>query len=92
MTPFSALQSLCGLSTREAATYLGVAEKTVEDWRRGRRTAGPDMLAALLTLHAAIENAAVVAADEFSQSGAHSDSVLIEVGYPVDDLEAQAHG
>lgn len=36
MNEFKCLQSLCGLSNREAAEYLDVAERTVENWRAGK--------------------------------------------------------
>jgi hypothetical protein len=60
MTPFSALQSLCGLSNREAADYLNVPESTVEKWRKppsspSARNAPPGVLAELSDLWAEID-------------------------------------
>ena len=94
VTPYSAIQSLCGLSNREAAEFHGVAEITVKSWRSGKRPAPDGALGELLDLWTAIDNAAVEAAEElmrvFHDAGAMPS--MIEIGYPADDHEAQGLG
>lgn len=94
MTPYAALQSLCGLSNREAAEYLAVAEDTVKSWRTGRRSVPDGALSDLLDLWGAIDTAAAEGADDImkkiEQEGAMP--AAIEIGYPADDHEAQALG
>lgn len=89
MTPFAALQSLCGLSNREAADFLGVREKTVDDWRSGRRGAPEGAFADLDALVARQANAADDAAELIE---ARAEGAEIEIGYPADDAEAQSLG
>lgn len=94
MTPFAALQSLCGLSNREAAEFLQVTEDTVKSWRTGRRSAPDGAITELLELWTAIDNTASEEAEEIMrrihEAGAMPET--IEIGYPADDHEAQALG
>ena len=94
MTPFAALQSLCGLSNREAADFLGTTENNVNKLRSGARgsRAGRDYLARLQDLWTAIDQAAVDAAEALGGSGALDLADEIEVGYPADDHEAPTLG
>lgn len=85
MTPFAALQSLCGLSNREAAEFLGTKESYVEKLRSGRKRAGREYLTRLADLWSEIkhpaadtewpclgawrQNAAVMIADTISAGG-----------------------
>lgn len=90
MTPFAALQSVSGLSNREAAAYLTVSERTIEDWRTGRKRPAPGPLAEMAALIDRQASAAEKAADEIERRGASADTV--EIGYPEDDAEAQSIG
>ena len=92
MTPFTALQALCGLSNREAAAYLDIGEKHVEKLRSGARTPAPAMLAELQKLWTLIEQAAVDGAEAMTAEGILENDVKIEIGYPVDDHEAESLG
>lgn len=99
MTPFSALQSLCGLSNREAAAYLNVSESAVERWNRaaGVKSARPAPQGALddlLNLWTLIDNAAVDSAERIVAIGIEGlkDAAEIQIGYPADDHEAQQLG
>ncbi len=94
MTPFAALQSLCGLSNREAAEFLGTQERYVERLRSGARggRAGSDYLSRLHDLWSAIDTAAEDAADAIGREGLLSGAGPIELGYPADDHEAQSLG
>lgn len=94
MTPFAALQALCGLSNREAAEFLGTKETYVEKLRRGARgaRAGGDYLSQLQALWTEIDQAAVDAAEAITATGALEAASEIEIGYPADDFEAQALG
>lgn len=92
MTPFSALQSLCGLSNREAAEFLGITESAVEKFRRGSRAAPSGVLRELQALWAEIDRTAIEAAEEMVRRGIMNEAAEIEVGYPADDYEAQQLG
>lgn len=92
MTPFAALQSLCGLSNREAAEFLSTKESYVEKMRSGAKRAGREYLSSLQELWTGIETAAVDAAEELTQAGVLARADSIEIGYPVDDHEARALG
>lgn len=94
MTPFAALQSLCGLSNREAADFLGTSENQVNKLRSGARgaRAGRDYLARLQALWTEIETAAVDDAEEMARRGVFDSAAAIEIGYPADDYEAQTLG
>lgn len=93
MTPFAALQSLCGLSNREVASFLGMTESAVEKFRRGNREAPPGVLRELADLWGMIDAAAGDAADEMFASGiVTAKDAEIEIGYPADDHEADQLG
>lgn len=92
MTPFAALQSLCGLSNREAADYLGTKESYIEKMRSGAKRAGRKYLTRLHDLWTEIETAAADAAEELTRAGALGAADEIEIGYPADDHEARQLG
>lgn len=92
MTPFSALQSLCGLSNREAAAYLDMTESAVEKFRRGNREAPSGVLRDLQQLWTVIDTAAVDAAEAMARDGILKAADGIEIGYPADDHEAEQLG
>lgn len=94
MTPFSALQSLCGLSNREAAEFLGTSEDQVNKLRSGARgaRAGREYLTLLQSLWTVIETAAVDAAEAIGRAGVVDQPGPIEIGYPADDHEARELG
>lgn len=92
MNLFVSFQSLCGLSNREAAAYLGVMESAVEKFRRGAKTAPIGTLRDLQQLWTVIDDAAVNAAEAIADDGILSRADDIEIGYPADDNEAQALG
>lgn len=92
MTPFAALQALCGLSNREAAAYLGVTESAIEKFRRGSKAAPVGTLREMQQLWTIIDDAAVSAAEAITAGGILSRADEFEIGYPCDDHEAQALG
>ena len=88
MTPFALLESLAGLSHREAAEFHRVRIDTVKSWAVGRNAcpAGPLIeLRALIVEQdrAARETTAIIKRGKPDE---------IELGYPADDHEAQALG
>lgn len=90
MTPFSALLSLSGLSQREAATFLGVANVTVDKWASGKRSPAPAVLMQMSDLIRAQDRAAAEALAFIAGQNPVPDKV--EIGYPADDYEAQGLG
>lgn len=94
MTPFSVMQSLCGLSNREAADFLGTTENNVNKLRSGARgaRAGRDYLTRLQALWTEIDQAAVDEAEAIGKTGVLAAAAQIEIGYPADDHEAQTLG
>ncbi|MDZ4382789.1 MAG: hypothetical protein U0942_15770 [Parvibaculum sp.] len=92
MTPFAALQSLCGLSNREAASFLDMTESAVEKFRRGAKKAPPGALHELQNLWTVIDQAAVDAAEAIGREGLLDAAGGIEIGYPADDYEAEQLG
>ena len=94
MTPFAALQALCGLSNREAADFLGTSENNVNKLRSGARgaRAGRDYLTRLQELWTEIDQAAVDAAEALEGAGVLSAAHEIQIGYPADDHEARQLG
>jgi hypothetical protein len=92
MTPFSAMQSLCGLSNREAADFLSVSEDTVKSWRLGRRDPAATVITELHNLWTVIDQAAVDHAESFANNGLLDLNCIIELGYPADDHEAHQLG
>lgn len=63
MTAFRQALAACGLSAREAATFLDVRNDTVLSWSSGRRTPPPGAWQALANLYARMEDAADAAID-----------------------------
>ena len=92
MTPFAALQSLCGLSNREAADYLSISESAVEKYRRGAKTPARGHLSELHDLWSVIDEAAMRLAEAMVESDLLNQADQIEIGYPSDDYEAQSLG
>jgi transcriptional regulator with XRE-family HTH domain len=89
VTTIGLLIDRCGLSQKEAATALGVSLASIESWTRGRRTVPPGVIGELRTLYRQIEAAADAAiAAIAAQPGADA----IDLGYCVDDHEAQSLG
>jgi len=88
MTAFSALASLCGLSLREAADFLGVKIDRVKSWGAGRNGTPPGVMDELRGLHvrqrkAAAHNLAIIR---------KAKPETIELGLAADDHEAQLSG
>lgn len=94
MTPYNLLRQACGLSQSEAATLRGVRIDTVKSWDTGRREAPDQAIEQLRNLYGLIVEKAGEIADHINtfveSRGGSPES--IEVGYPVDDHEAQALG
>lgn len=93
MTPFALLISLCGLSQREAAEFLDVSASSVDKMSRGTRTTPPGVIDEMRTLIEKQEIAARHTLDEIKKIRARKNPPnAIEIGYPVDDHEAQTLG
>lgn len=88
MTPFSLLESLAGLSHREARELLSVRLDTVKSWSSGRNRCPPGALAELKRLIARQERAAREALAMFERAK----TAELELGYPADDDEARTLG
>ena len=93
MTPFRLLLDLSGLSQREAAVFLNARPDTLDAWARGRRTAPIGVIEELAGLVIAQTHAAQNAVDSIQDLLKDAnDTAEIEIGYPVDDHEAEALG
>lgn len=90
MTPLSLLIQACGLSIAEAATFLSVRPDTVEQWARGRRSPHPENIERLRALYDSISNAVLAAVEQID--AVMPEGATCEIGYPVDDHEAQTLG
>ena len=88
MTPFALLESLAGLSHREAGEFHGVRIDTVKSWATGRNNCPPGPLGELRALIAMQERAACETLAIIKRGGAAE----IELGYPSDDREARSLG
>lgn len=88
MTPFALLCGVCGLSHREAATFLGVRPDTVKSWSAGRNRTPDGVLAALRDLAHRIDRAAGEALALIAEHRPPE----VELGYAADDAEAQSLG
>lgn len=88
MTPFSLLCGVCGLSHREAANLLKVRIDTVKSWSSGRNPTPDGALADLRALARRIDRAATEALALIAEQRPPE----IELGYAVDDHEAQSLG
>jgi hypothetical protein len=89
MTPYRLLLSRVGLSQADAAALHKVRLDTVKSWCAGRNPAPAGVLAELRGLYARQKQAA----DEALKAIAGFPEVdKVELGYAVDDAEAQALG
>ena len=89
MTPYRLILSLAGLSQADAATLHQVRLDTVKSWCAGRNRAPAGVIAELRTLYAQQTAAAAEALQMFTE---HPEAGQIELGYAVDDAEAQSMG
>lgn len=88
MTPFALLCGVCGLSHREAANMLNVRIDTVKSWSAGRNRTPDGVLATLRDLAHRIDRAAAEALALIAEQQPPE----VELGYAVDDAEAQSLG
>lgn len=88
MTVFGLLLKLSGLTQAEAAAFLNVSKDSVDAWSRGKRTAGPGVIAEMRGLIARQQ----AAADEFLDMLDEAQPEEVELGFPADDCEAQHLG
>ena len=96
VTPFSLLMEVCGLSSKEASTLFKVPHGVVKSWDNGKSIAPAEVLGELRWLHGQIVEAAgnqereiVRDLAQYSPDGLPQ---FIEIGYPANDVEAQAMG
>jgi hypothetical protein len=90
MTLFSLLCSVCGLSHREAADFLGVRLDTVKSWSAGRNRAPDGVLDALADLAAKIDAAADETVDEIARQSKRSKATPAEVELVISPNDAAA--
>ena len=89
MTPYRLLLSCVGLSQVEAAAFHAVSLDTVKSWCVGRNPAPNTSLQALKALYKRQHKAAEEGARIAQMTPKKGE---IELGYAVDDMEAQALG
>lgn len=89
MTPYRLLLSRVGLSQADATTMHQVRLDTVKSWCAGRNRAPAGVMAELRGLYARQKQAAQEALEAIS---GFADVNTIELGYAVDDAEAQSMG
>jgi hypothetical protein len=89
MTPYRLILSRAGLSQADAATLHQVRLDTVKSWCAGRNRAPAGVIAELRTLYAQQKTAAAEALQIIAE---RSEAGQIELGYAVDDAEAQSMG
>lgn len=89
MTPGALLIDRCGLSQREAATFLGVGLDAVKSWSIGRNRMSPAVQETLRDLYRRIERAA---GETLIMLDAAPGDAEIELGFVADDAEAQDIG
>lgn len=89
MVPFAMLLGLTGLSQREAADFLDARLDTVKSWSSGRNRCPDGVIEDLSDLAERQERAADEAINAITEAPEGAD---VEIGYPVDDVEAQALG
>ena len=89
MTPYRLLLSRVGLSQADATTMHQVRLDTVKSWYAGRNRAPAGVMAELRGLYARQKQAAQGALEAIS---GFADVNTIELGYAVDDAEAQSMG
>jgi hypothetical protein len=92
-TAFALICERCGLSHREAATFLNVRLDTVKSWSSGRNRAGDGVIAELRALYERIDRAAaeMIATIEKARAD-HGLPDIIELGIASDDYESQSLG
>lgn len=88
VTVFGLLLKLSGLTQAESAAFLNVSKDSVDAWSRGKRTAGPGVIAEMRALIARQQEAA----DEFLDMLDEAQPKEVELGFPADDHEAQQLG
>ena len=88
MTPFGLLLQISGLSQREAAHFLSASPSSIDKMVRGARSCP----AGIITEMRGLIERQEVAADEALRLIENQPQLEIEIGYPVDDYEAQALG
>ncbi|HQU16633.1 MAG TPA: helix-turn-helix domain-containing protein [Gammaproteobacteria bacterium] len=82
MTPatFRTLREACGLSQQDAASFLGVAIRTIAHWETGRNSvpagAAADLQALNDRIEAGVRNVLALAAELSAQHGQPDDIVL----------------
>lgn len=89
MTPYRLLLSRVGLSQADAAAMHGVRLDTVKSWCASRNRAPAGVIAELRALHSKQRRAA---AEGIALAGKVPPGAEIELGYAVDDAEAQSIG
>lgn len=89
MTPYRLLLSRVGLSQADAATLHQVRLDTVKSWCAGRSRAPAGVIAELRALYARQKQAAAEALEMIAE---RPEVGQIELGYAVDDHEAQTMG
>ncbi len=93
MTPFALLETLAGLSHREAAEFHRVRLDTVKSWAVGRNACPARVIAELRALIASQERAATESIAQIAALAAQESAPDgIELGYPTDDAEARSLG
>lgn len=93
MTPFSLLIRLTGLSHQEASDYLNVRLDTVRSWSTGRNPCRASVLNELRALAKLQDQVSAETIRHLSEITKTADlDAQIEIGYPVDNAEAQALG
>jgi hypothetical protein len=90
MIPYNLLRNFCGLSHQEAAIFHGVRLDTVKSWCAGRNNAPRGVISEITSLAQTIIDRAHAIVK--SIEGVTPEGVECEIGYPVDDQEAQALG
>ena len=89
MTPYRLLLSRVGLSQADAATLHQVRLDTIKSWCAGRARAPVGVIAELRTLYARQKKAAAEALQMIAE---RPEAGQIELGYAVDDHEAEGMG
>lgn len=89
MTPYRLLLSRVGLSQADAATLHQVRLDTIKSWCAGRARAPSGVIAELRALHSRQKHAANQALQMITE---RPEVGQIELGYAVDDAEAQTMG
>lgn len=88
MTPLTLLLQVAGLSQREASALLRISADMIDKMSRGTRATPPGVMMEIRALIARQADEADRALDMIDSMGPSE----VEIGYPVDDHEAQALG